>query len=248
MFDVEVTKNINMASPLKQLVKSYKNLFKKLNSSSAPRPIYHRLSYSQEGEDMVLSRIFEEKDKGFYVDVGAHHPQRFSNTYYFYLLGWHGINIDAMPGSMNLFYEIRPQDTNLELAISDREQLLVYYSFNDSALNSFCKNKAEEYQESCNYQLIEEREIQTYSLTKILDQYLPENQTIDFLNIDVEGLDYQVLTSNNWNKYRPTILLIEDLQSTSLNQANESIIANFMSEQNYSLYCKTMNTLFFKKN
>ena len=60
-------------------------------------------SYSQEGEDMVLSRIFSDKNKGFYVDVGAHHPIRFSNTYKFYKLGWHGINIEPNPDSFNLF-------------------------------------------------------------------------------------------------------------------------------------------------
>ena len=57
-------------------------------------------SFSQEGEDLVLARIFEGKKNGFYVDIGAHHPTRFSNTHYFYRRGWSGINIDAMPGSM----------------------------------------------------------------------------------------------------------------------------------------------------
>ena len=58
------------------------------------------LCYSQEGEDMILGKIFSGQKHGFYVDVGAHHPLRFSNTYLFYLKGWRGINIDAMPGSM----------------------------------------------------------------------------------------------------------------------------------------------------
>ena len=61
-------------------------------------PIYfYQKSYSQEGEDILLSRIFRNQKKGFYVDIGAHHPTRFSNTYYFYKLGWRGINIDAIP-------------------------------------------------------------------------------------------------------------------------------------------------------
>ncbi len=71
-------------------------------------------SYSQEGEDMILARLFENQQNGFYIDVGAHHPQRFSNTYFFYKKGWRGINVDAMLGSMKLFNKIRSRDINIE--------------------------------------------------------------------------------------------------------------------------------------
>ena len=74
-------------------------------------------SYSQEGEDLLLRRIFEHQKIGFYVDVGAHHPFRFSNTYLLYKRGWRGINIDAMPGSMRLFRKFRPRDTNIECGV-----------------------------------------------------------------------------------------------------------------------------------
>lgn len=67
---------------------------------------------------MILSRFFEQKRTGFYVDVGAHHPTRFSNTYLFYLRGWHGVNVDAMPGSMAEFRRLRPRDLNIEALIS----------------------------------------------------------------------------------------------------------------------------------
>src|SRR4051794_10306733 len=71
-------------------------------------------SYSQEGEDMVLRRVFNNKRGGFFVDVGAHHPRMYSNTYYFYLRDWRGINIDAMPGGMAAFDRMRPGDINVE--------------------------------------------------------------------------------------------------------------------------------------
>lgn len=61
------------------------------------------------------SKSFRKKKIGFYVDVGAHHPMRFSNTYFFYRMGWSGINIDAMPGSMKEFKKYRRRDINLEL-------------------------------------------------------------------------------------------------------------------------------------
>ena len=126
-----------------------KNIIKKLIIKFTPHKLtniyynnllkYASLSYSQEGEDMILKRIFNEKKNGFYIDVGAHHPKRFSNTHYFYLKGWRGINIDAMPSSMKLFNKQRPKDINLEIAISDKKEVLTYYGFNESALNSFSK-------------------------------------------------------------------------------------------------------------
>jgi hypothetical protein len=75
-------------------------------------------SYSQEGEDRVLAHVLDigRRDPGFYVDVGAHHPQRFSNTYAFYLAGWRGLNIEPRPGSLSLFQRLRPRDINLNLA------------------------------------------------------------------------------------------------------------------------------------
>ena len=81
--------------------------------------IHSRRAYSQEGEDLILHRVFENQNTGFYVDVGAHHPVRFSNTYFFYLRGWSGINIDAAPGSIRKFAWKRRRDLNLEAALTD---------------------------------------------------------------------------------------------------------------------------------
>ena len=76
--------------------------------------------YSQEGEDIILRHIFGDQTKGFYVDVGAHHPKRFSNTCYFYDRRWQGINLDTLPGSMWFLQKLRPRDKNLEIAISEK--------------------------------------------------------------------------------------------------------------------------------
>ena len=130
---------------LKQIVKIIlpKNVIDKLNIiKNNYFDGFSLKSYSQEGEDMILRRLFEKQKTGFYVDVGAHHPKRFSNTFFFYKKGWSGINIDAMPNSMRLFNEIRPRDTNLEIPISDKKQKLKYYMFNEPALNGFSKELA----------------------------------------------------------------------------------------------------------
>ncbi|WP_233706612.1 FkbM family methyltransferase, partial [Helicobacter marmotae] len=85
------------------------------------RAIYRHASYSIEGEDRILSALMGDKEgkSGFYVDVGAHHPFRYSNTYLFYTWGWMGINIDATPGSMAAFRKHRPRDINIECAIGN---------------------------------------------------------------------------------------------------------------------------------
>jgi FkbM family methyltransferase len=212
-----------------------------------PPPLYHKISFSLEGEDMILACLYHGKGKGFYVDVGAHHPKRFSNTYYFYLKGWRGINIDARPGSMMIFNETRMRDINLEVAISNIRQNLVYYSFDEPALNSFNKELADENNSQGKYRIISQREIETRTLADVLDEHLPQSQRIDFLNIDVEGLDYEVLQSNDWGKYRPDVVLVEALKMSTLAELFQSDLFLFMTDQKYELHCKTINTLIFKK-
>ena len=103
--------------------------FIKTNNSFFNWDTWINLSYSQECEDLVLKRIFENKI-GFYVVVGAHHPKLFSNTYLFYKKGWKGINIDALPESMKLFNKMRPRDINIEIGVIEVEDELNYYVFN----------------------------------------------------------------------------------------------------------------------
>ncbi|MCX2716544.1 hypothetical protein OQH61_02215 [Helicobacter sp. MIT 21-1697] len=79
---------------------------------------FQNKSYAQQGEDLILQEMLNNIQYGFYVDVGAHHPFRFSNTYLFYQKGWKGINIDAMPNSMKLFSRFRPRDINIECGIA----------------------------------------------------------------------------------------------------------------------------------
>lgn len=206
---------------------------------------YASQSYSQEGEDMILKIIFGHKKTGFYVDVGAHHPKRFSNTFYFYKKGWRGINIDAMPGSMKAFKKYRSSDINLEVPISNSGQTLTYYSFNDPALNGFSKeiSKARENNNS-KYFIQQEIKLKTYRLAEILDQNLPEYERIDFMSIDVEGFDFEVLKSNNWDKYKPRVLLIE-IFGKSWSEIVGNEIAVYLNSFGYNIIAKTINTVIF---
>jgi FkbM family methyltransferase len=202
---------------------------------------YFCVSFSQEGEDGVLQRIFERCSTGFYVDIGSHHPQRFSNTYRFYLRGWNGINIDPLPGSKARFDALRQRDINLELGISDSTGELSYYSFEEPALNTFDPKVAA----SRDSRLISEDRIQVLRLSDVLDQHLRQGQEIDFLTIDVEGLDLQVLRSNDWSRYRPSYVLAEALGMRDVDQVINSELYAYMVAEGYSLFAKCVNTLFF---
>lgn len=231
-----------------------KNLLKKLVPTrywESPNSFYHLYLnshagtyYSQEGEDIILRRIFGDQKTGFYVDVGAHHPKRFSNTCYFYDKGWQGINIDALPGSMKVFQKLRPRDINLEIAISEKEQNLTYYMFNEPALNGFSKSISEGRQNK-DYQIEKKISIPSFPLSKILDNHLPLNQKINFLSVDVEGLDLKVLASNDWVKYRPQVVVVEVLFS-SLNKLENDPVYSYMVTQGYYLFAKLIHTCIFK--
>ena len=206
---------------------------------------YALRSYSQEGEDMILRRVFEQQYSGFYVDVGAHHPKRFSNTYFFYKRGWSGINIDAMPGSMKFFEKIRPRDINIEKPISNKKRILTYYAFNEPALNGFSKELSEARDKKNNYKIEFTKDLETCTLENLLDEHLPTGQVIDFLSIDVEGLDFDVLKSINLKKYRPRVVLVEILGS-SLSDMRQEEIFKFLEHWNYFVFAKAVNTVIFK--
>ena len=210
---------------------------------------HHRLCFSQEGEDMVLSRLFLHQRAGFYVDIGAHHPQKYSNTYSFYRQGWRGINIDAMPGSMAPFQALRPNDINLEIPIAKAPAELTFYIYNNPALNTFSetlyRQRLEDEAFRDMYYVVEKRPLQARPLAEVLSQHMPPEQTIDFLSLDVEGLDEDVLASNDWATHRPKVIVAEDIGSTSLAAAQQGPVALLLTREGYELMAKTVNSLFF---
>lgn len=203
-------------------------------------------SYSQEGEDMILRQLLKNVETGFYVDVGAHHPKKYSNTYYFYKKGWSGINIDAMPGGMHVFNRVRPRDINIEAAVANGNKDLIFNMFNEPALNTFDEKLVLEYIQE-NHPVVKKKVMTTSSLTEILAANMPKDQKIDFMSIDVEGLDLEVLKSNDWNKYRPSYLLIES-HNTNIADVAESEIYEFVVNNGYTMIAKTILTMFFKSN
>ena len=204
-------------------------------------------SWSQSGEDRVLCKLLKN-EVGFFIDVGAHHPQRFSNTFLFYKRGWRGINIDPMPGSMSLFNKVRPRDINLEVGIGERQGKLDYFLFNEPALNGLSKDLSLKRNEADTaYRIKSVIKVDVLPLQQVLDNYLPAGQVIDFMSIDAEGLDFQVLKSNDWSKYRPKYVLVEIL-GFSLHDIDRSDIVQFMRNIGYLICTKCRNTVFFEES
>ena len=227
---------------LAKVQESYLTFDKKIYS-------HMKVSFSQEGEDLVLRRFLENKKRGFYVDIGACHPQRFSNTMSFYLDGWSGISIEPNPEVIDLFREIRPRDINLNFGIGVVADNIEYFMFAEAALNTFSLERVEELaSKKENYNPIKKIKVEVKPLSEILTMHLPKSQEITFMSVDCEGYDYQVLISNDWKIYRPRFVLVECLMhynDLELAFPVEQDPCAFMSSVGYRKIAKTFNTVFF---
>jgi FkbM family methyltransferase len=205
---------------------------------------YVQSSYSQEGEDLILARIFATEYRGFYVDIGAHHPKRLSNTFLLHRRGWRGINIDAMPGSMRAFQKHRADDINLEIPILKARASVNYYRFNEPALNGFSRELSESRDGHEGYKIVGVSELEGFPLRDVLQEHMPLRQVIDFMTVDVEGLDFDVLQSNDWTRFRPKVVLVELLRS-SLSHVADDPVHRFLTSVRYQLFAKTSQTVFY---
>jgi FkbM family methyltransferase len=198
-------------------------------------PSYYS-SHSQFGEDMILRSIFKDKKNGFYVDIGAHHPIYYSNTFHFYQKGWRGLNIDATPGSMKLFKYLRKKDINIEACLgSQNGEEVSFFVFDKSSLNTFDPEMAKK--ATSLGKVLKTYVFKTKTLEKCLEESVPENQQIDFLSIDVEGMDEKILRSNNWKRFSPKVIIFESHLLTLENIQNEEF-AKYLNEVGYSIIGK----------
>jgi FkbM family methyltransferase len=206
---------------------------------------YLLLSYSQEGEDLIASRKLAGIVGGLYVDVGAHHPRRFSNTMLFYRRGWRGLNIDPNPTAIRLFERERTRDINLCVGVADTSGLLTFYAFNEPAVSTFDANVANDLLRNSPYRLLEQRQVRVDRLENILARHLPPEQAIALMSIDVEGLDLDVMRSNDWDRFRPRCLLVE-ARDVDLARLEGHPIHKFAVTAGYRLFAKTVNTLIYE--
>jgi FkbM family methyltransferase len=184
--------------------------------------------------------------KGFYVDVGAYAPKQYSNTYAFYKKGWRGINIDATPGSMKAFRKVRKRDINIEAVISSRVGNVTLYSWgNPTVFNTISSEHAKK------WELIVGKEpekipLRTITLEEILEIHIPPGQCIDFLSVDAESHDLEVLKSNNWTNHRPDVIAVE-IDEEDIGKVLTDDIVTFMKSQRYRLRAWSGPTVFFER-
>jgi FkbM family methyltransferase len=197
---------------------------------------------SQEGEDILIRRLLKGlyTKPGFFVDVGAHHPTRFSTTLHYYLRGWRGINIEPNRDVIGLFESLRPGDINICTAVGEQDGCLPYYRFLEPAFNTLSEAQAE--YAKTKTALVGLEIIEITPLKSLLAQYMPigEIDRYQFMNIDVEGFELPVLRSNDWQRYRPRLLLVE-----ALNSEAEREISTYLQAQRYLLVARTKNTFFY---
>lgn len=230
---------------IEAVVKSDRPAVLEILAKMDPTFVHRALTFSQEGEDLILQRLFAGRSRGFFVDVGAHHPFRFSNTFLLYSSGWRGINIDATPGSMRAFEIHRPEDINLECFVGDPSLEKTLTLYNEPALNSASQDVITTRPlRSDTYWPVGTVTTQPQSLSSILDAHVPQATPIALLNIDVEGGEHEVLVSNDWSRYRPEIIVIEQL-STGIDESLQHPTTKFLNTMNYRLIAKAFNSSFF---
>ncbi|HWB33883.1 MAG TPA: FkbM family methyltransferase [Candidatus Paceibacterota bacterium] len=163
-----------------------------------------RKSYGQFGEDALVQALLRGNG-GTYVDIGAYHPTLYSNTYALYKRGWRGIVVDPNKDMAGLYKTLRPRDRFVHAAVG-RAGTGIYYRFSDAAYNTMSAEEAEKRKHDPKLQFLGTAEVPVKPLSEVIT--LVPNRSVDFLNIDVEGKDLEVLESHDWN-VRPSVIAVE---------------------------------------
>ena len=197
-----------------------------------------------EGEDKIIVDYFKNIKNGFYVDAGCYHPTHLSNTHILFTKNWSGINVDLSEFSISLFNHVRPNDVNINAAVSNTENEITFYYQKDlSQLTTTVKAISRERMQGN----IKEKKIMALSLNSIINNSRFKNRVIDFLNIDLEGAELSALNSLDFNVYRPKLICIEIIDKNIIN----SSVFKFLDNLKYKLIWSSkskINHIFEKIN
>ena len=174
---------------------------------------WFEIYYSQNREDLILKSFFPDLKNGFYVDVGAHDPEIFSVTKLFYDIGWKGINIEPQKQYYAKLMKERKRDINLNIALGSKKSEAILREYLDAdGLSTMSTSIMKNYQKDKVFSRVTKKytdyTIPVTTLESVLASHAT-GQEINFLKIDVEGLEKEVILGNNWHKYRPQVLCIE---------------------------------------
>lgn len=205
------------------------------------------LSSSQLGEDIVIAHIFDDdlpplRQPGFYVDIGAHHPRHKSNTFHLHLQGWRGVNVDASETAIEAFRRERPGDVNLCCAVGAVEGTATFYEFL-GGLPSTCDPDLARVWRGKGWTQVGERQVPIRRLGSILAEHVGATP-VDFLNIDIEGLDAAALATVDLNVVRPKVIAIE-IHGADLLSAGSDRTVRDLTEAGYRLVAISVVTFIF---
>jgi FkbM family methyltransferase len=209
-----------------------------------------RTSYSQTGEDLLMAFIFEALliERPSYLDIGAYHPIELNNTYYFYLQGASGINIEPNPAASEAFSRLRSRDRNLNIGIGASRGSMVYHEFDAPTLNTFSADEAQAYQ-LLGHRLVRSINVEVDTVENVLkasgfDGY-PQ-----LLNIDVEGMELPILQSMKLEKSGPVVICIETIEyAPKLGQGKKrNGLVAFLEDCGYQVFADThLNTILVRR-
>lgn len=205
-----------------------------------------KVSYSQCGEDMILQQLFRALRIGnvSYLDVGAHHPTYLSNTYLFYESGGHGVCIEPDPSLFEEFREKRPRDVILNCGVGVSSEIADFFMMSENTLNTFSKAEAERYQSYGQQRIAKIIKVELKTINDILETNFVDCPNL--VSLDVEGMDYPVLQSFDFRKYRPKVFCLETLTYTEdKSERKLTEIISLMHANGYLTYADTyINTIF----
>jgi FkbM family methyltransferase len=193
---------------------------------------FPKKQYSCFGEDIFIKEFFRNQLRGFYVDVGSYHPFFWNNTYLLYKKKWRGINIDANPLSFSLFNFARNDDYNFNFAVTNqkKKKIKFFYRRKMNVLNTTDEEFAKRNFPN-GYKTLE---IDCLSLDSILEKTIYKNKQIDFLNIDVENTEKDVLDSLNFQIYKPKLICVEIHIENKANLKNNPTF-KFLNNKQYKV-------------
>ncbi|MGE3769985.1 MAG: FkbM family methyltransferase [Bdellovibrionales bacterium] len=198
-------------------------------------------SYASSAEDLLVARYFPADFVGTYVDVGCYKPVDYSNTYLFYQRGWRGLCIDAADYKADYAAQ-RPGDTFVQSGVGVTPGTLTYYVIpEDPTSNTFDARLVDAMRQHKGFTCIEQQ-VPVQPLSDILAAHPVER--IDFLNIDIEGMDIGVLKAFDFNRYRPRVIAIEDLMLDLHNPMFSETVA-FLESKSYLFHSKAFFTAIF---
>ena len=201
-----------------------------------------KVYYSQGGEDVHILTLLDDKANGFYIDIGCNDPIHYSNTFKMYTLGWTGILVDGNPQLIEKAKKVRKKDICINALVSNEVREMDFYLSGSNLISSVDPVHAASYTHLDSK--TEKVRMSSVTIDQIIAQHVPEGKTIDLLSIDVEGHDFAVLQSITLSKYRPRLIVIEDLGQMK-NDLDNNEYVRYLKTHKYVLVSTDRQNLYF---